>query len=155
MAKLEPWRVAVVEEAKTWLRTPWHHNARVKGAGVDCGQHLIMCFINTKLVPYFETGDYSPDWMLHNTQERYLEWIEKYLDPVDTPRPGDVTAWKHGHCFSHGAIVVEWPIIIHAYKPERMVVYGDATKGLIAREHLATGGSAPRELRHYSIAGRL
>lgn len=26
----------IVVEARTWLRTPFHHQARIKGVGVDC-----------------------------------------------------------------------------------------------------------------------
>lgn len=152
---MDAWRAAIVEEARTWLGTPWHHQARVKGAGVDCGQFIIGAYINAGLVPHFETGDYPPDWMLHRSEERYLGWIERYLDPVEVPLPGDVAAWRYGHCFSHGAIVVTWPLILHAYRRERGVVYGDATKGDIAREHLEAGGSAARDVKFYSIAGRL
>ena len=152
---MDAWRSAVIAEAETWLKTPWHHNARVRGAGVDCGQHIIGSYIGAGLVEHFETGAYPADWMLHQAQERYLEWVERYLDPVDAPLPGDVAAWRYGHCFSHGAIVVEWPLIIHAYRPEGMVVYGDATKGALAREHLKAGGSAPRAVRFFTIAGRL
>lgn len=152
---MEAWRTAVIDEAKTWLRTPWHHAARIKGAGVDCGQFIIMTYINAGLVPPFETGDYPADWMLHQEGERYLGWVEKYLDRVDVPQPGDVAAWRFGKCFSHGAIVLDWPLVIHAYRRERAVSYGDATKGELSREHLASGGSAPREVRFYSIAGRL
>src|SRR5690349_11447583 len=40
-----PWRARLLDEARTWLLTPWHHNARVRGAGVDCGQLLIACYV--------------------------------------------------------------------------------------------------------------
>jgi len=30
------WRALVVTEARTWLNTPFHHQARLKGVGVDC-----------------------------------------------------------------------------------------------------------------------
>jgi cell wall-associated NlpC family hydrolase len=152
---MEAWRVAVVEEAKTWLRTSWHHRARVKGAGVDCGQLIIACFVNAGLVPDFETGEYAQDWMLNNSEERYLGFVEKHLDRVDSPLPGDVAVWKFGHCFSHGGIVVDWPSIIHAYRPERGVVYGEGDKGLLGRQHWPNGGFHAREHRFYSIAGRL
>lgn len=152
---MDAWRAAILREAESFLGTPWHHEARVKGAGVDCGQLIIACYIASGLVPHFETGSYPADWMLHRSEERYLGWVEQYLDPVDVPGPGDVAAWKYGHCFSHGAIVVEWPRILHAYRRERGVVWGDGTKGELAREHLKDGGSAPREVRFYSIAGRL
>lgn len=26
----------IVDQARTWVGTPWHHDARVKGVGVDC-----------------------------------------------------------------------------------------------------------------------
>jgi cell wall-associated NlpC family hydrolase len=29
-------RAAVVREAESWIGTPFHHAARVKGAGIDC-----------------------------------------------------------------------------------------------------------------------
>ena len=38
------------------------------------------------------------------------------------PQPGDVSVYRVGRCFSHGAIVTEWPFIIHAFRDERAVV---------------------------------
>lgn len=32
----ETLRAAIVAEARTWLDTPFHHQGRVKGVGVDC-----------------------------------------------------------------------------------------------------------------------
>ena len=32
----------VVREAKTWLGTPFHHQGRLKGVGVDCAG-VIVC----------------------------------------------------------------------------------------------------------------
>lgn len=29
-------REQIIAEARTWLGTPWHHQARLKGVGVDC-----------------------------------------------------------------------------------------------------------------------
>jgi cell wall-associated NlpC family hydrolase len=31
------------------------------------------------------------------------------------PQPGDVALFRFGRCFSHGAIVVDWPVVIHAW----------------------------------------
>jgi len=152
---MDAWRTAVLDEARSWLGTRWAHNQRVRGGGVDCGQYIIACFIGAGLVAPFETGAYPADWMMHRSEERYLGWVEQYLDPVDAPQPGDVAAWRYGHCFSHGAIVVDWPVVLHAYRRERGVVWGDATAGELAREHLPAGGSAPRQVRFYTIARRL
>lgn len=152
---MDAWREAVIAEAKTWLGTKWHHEARVKGSGVDCGQFILAAFEGAGLVPHIETGHYPADWMLHREEERYLAFVETHLDRVETPKPADVAVWQFGKCFSHGAIVVDWPVVIHAFRPERAVVWGDATKGQLARMHLPEGGSAPRPVRFYSIERRL
>jgi len=123
------WREDVVAIAQTWLRTPWRHEACIKGAGVDCAQLLRAVYIEAGLAPYFETDSYPMDWMLHRDEERFLAYIEKYMDPVEAPQPGDAAVWTYGRCFSHGAIVIEWPVLIHAYRKDRGVVWGDATKG--------------------------
>jgi hypothetical protein len=36
MTRPDPRRLVVVEEARGWLGTPYHHMGRVKGAGTDC-----------------------------------------------------------------------------------------------------------------------
>lgn len=148
---VEPWRARLLDEARTWLLTPWHHNARVRGAGVDCGQLLIACYVGAGLVPDFDTGPYAMDWMLHRDQEVYLSWVTRHLDEVEHPGPGDVATWQVGRCFSHGALVVQWPSVIHAYRPARSVCLGDATRGALASRR---DGSA-RPVRFFSIAGRL
>jgi hypothetical protein len=42
------------------------------------------------------------------------------------PKPGDVAVFRYGRTYSHGAIVIAWPRLIHAYW-QRGVVWGDAT----------------------------
>ena len=36
VSRVDGLREAVVTEAASWIGTPFHHAARVKGAGVDC-----------------------------------------------------------------------------------------------------------------------
>lgn len=140
-------RESIVDEANTWLKTPWHHNARVRGAGVDCGQFIIGTYVGAGFVEDFKVGPYARDWMFHREEERYLQWVNRYLDEVETPLPGDVALWRFGRCYSHGAIVIAWPRIIHAWLPERAVVLGDADKGSLAHPS--------RVVKFFSIAGRL
>lgn len=122
-------RAAVVVEACTWLGTPYVHQAKVKGAGVDCGQLLVAVYSAAGVVEPFETGYYPADWMLHRDEEKYLGWVRKFAKETNDPQPGDIAVWRFGRCISHGAIVLDWPIVIHAYKLERMCVIGDASKG--------------------------
>lgn len=120
-------RAVVVAEAMTWLRTPWHHMARVKGVGVDCAQFLVGVFEAVGLVPPLDLGYYPPDWHLHQDRPRFLEKLAEHADPIATsnPQPGDIAMFKFGRHAAHGSIVVSWPLIIHAYLDERRVVLSD------------------------------
>lgn len=133
---MNPKRQAVLDIARTWLKTPWHHRARVKGAGVDCAQILIAVYAEAGLIDEFDTGDYPPDWMMHRSQERFLEFVRQYADQVDAPLPGDLALYFVGRCFSHGAIVTAWPEIIHASNRDRMVCYADGTQGWLAEREV-------------------
>jgi cell wall-associated NlpC family hydrolase len=127
--KLE--RQLVVEEAKTWLKTPYHHMGRIKGSGVDCGQILIAVWDNCGLIELLEVGHYYQDWSLHRSEEKYLEWILKYTKKVDrAPLPGDIILYKFGRCISHAAIVIDYPLVIHSYV-NLGVTYSDSKQDAI------------------------
>jgi cell wall-associated NlpC family hydrolase len=99
----------------TWLSTPYHHMGRVKGAGTDCLCLLADVFEEAGLIPRVGIPFYPKDWMHHRDAERYLEGLLRYAGEIDgPPLPGDIVLWKFGRCFSHGAIVVEWPTVVHA-----------------------------------------
>ncbi len=125
-------RSRVIAEAMEWKGTPYHHRARVKGAGVDCAQILIAVYSAAGLIDAFETGDYPPDWMMHRDEERYLGFIKGYADKVESPLPGDVVLYRVGRCVSHGGIVIDWPTIIHASNRDREVVLADGTQGWLS-----------------------
>lgn len=131
-------REEIVEEAGTWLKTPWHHMARVKGAGVDCANFLAGVYHAAGLVPDLDFGHYPIDWHLHQDEPRFLRILGQHADPIDgPPLPGDVAMYKFGRHAAHGTIVLAWPLIIHAYRDERAVVISDglANVGLAERLH--------------------
>lgn len=119
-------RDQVVEEAKSWLGTPYHHLADVKDAGVDCAMLVVAVFRAVGLVPAdLDPRPYAPDWHLHRGEEKFLGWLELYADQVEAPAAGDVAVWRYGRAYSHGAIVVGAAgEIVHAYKPAACVVLG-------------------------------
>lgn len=126
-------RESVVAEAKTWLNTPHHHAADIKGAGVDCGFLLIRAFHAVGLIPDIDPRPYPHDWHLHRSEEKYLEWVMKYTTKVDRePKVGDILLYKFGRCISHGAIVVDYPTIIHAYIGQG-VIYADASQEYLTK----------------------
>jgi NlpC/P60 family putative phage cell wall peptidase len=112
-------RVLVVQEALTWLGTPYHHHARVKGVGVDCAQLLCAVYEACGCVPHIDPGNYAHDWHLHRGEEVFLGWLEKAgAREVQVPAPGDVAVFRYGRAYSHAGIVVDVQHeaeVLHAY----------------------------------------
>lgn len=152
-------RANVVREARRWIATPYHEQADVLGAGVDCGMIKVRVFVDTGLIPPFDPRPYPADWMLHRDDERFLQLVQRFaareFDPRETPpRPGDVVVWQHGRTFSHGGIVTGapgtlsgWPFVVHAYAPAGLVEEVDVTQDA-ALTRLKTG--SPRPMRAFS-----
>jgi len=79
----------------------------------------------------------SVQWHLHRSEELYLNEIEKFVTETEAPpQPADFIVFRFGRTFSHGAIVVEWPIVIHAYIPHGVLLSDALCDGeLLGREH--------------------
>jgi len=129
-------RERVIQIARTWLNTPYHPEARVKGAGCDCATLLAEVYKEAGVIPHFEIEHYPQDWHLHRSEELYLNQVLRFAHEVTAPLPGDICLWQIGRTFSHGAIVIAWPSIINAVMG-RGVLYGDASNDgdLIGRKH--------------------
>ncbi len=109
-------RSRVVAIARSWLRTPYHHHARIKGVGCDCLTLLAEVWEEAGLVRKIDIPQYSSDWHLHHSAELYFDGLLQYVHEIPgPPQPGDIALWKIGRTFSHGSIVIEWPQVIHAY----------------------------------------
>jgi cell wall-associated NlpC family hydrolase len=117
-------RAVVVEAARAWRGTPYHHAADLKGIGVDCAMLLVRVYCDIGLVELFDPRPYTNDWMLHRDDERFLGFLLARAHVVETPQAGDVILFKYGRCFSHGGIVTRTdPLtIVHAFAPARRVV---------------------------------
>jgi cell wall-associated NlpC family hydrolase len=111
-------RSAVAAEARTWLATPYHHHARLKGIGVDCLQLLCAVYETCGCVPHVDPGWYSREHHLHRSEELYIEGLERWgAREVQTPAMGDIALFKFGRTWSHGGIIVEVDRIrvVHSY----------------------------------------
>ncbi|MDD5247813.1 MAG: NlpC/P60 family protein [Rhodocyclaceae bacterium] len=136
-------RARIVTEALAWLGTPYHHEADIQGAGVDCAMLLVRVYHAAGLIPAIDPRPYPADWMLHQSEERYLGWVAQYGDPVAAPLPGDLVLYKVGRCYSHAGIVVAWPEIVHAFRAERGVV----------RSRFDAGRLAGRDMQFWRVRG--
>jgi cell wall-associated NlpC family hydrolase len=112
-------RAEVVKEARSCLRTPYLSHARIKGVGLDCATFLELVYANTDIFRATELPELSLQWFLHADREWYLEHLRRYaVEFADRPpQPGDIVCARHGRAYSHGAIVTEWPRVIHCFPP--------------------------------------
>jgi cell wall-associated NlpC family hydrolase len=120
-------RAEIVAEAMTWLNTPYHHNSSIKKVGVDCARLPAAIYYAVGLIPLVEP-EYSPQWMLHHDQEKFLEFVLPYAREITRADllPGDLIMWKFGRTYSHSGIVIDDDgHIIHAVTRNQAVVLGD------------------------------
>lgn len=127
------------EIAKTWLGTPYHHHARVKGVGVDCAQLMLgiaeeLGLITTGLV----VENYSTEWHLHNREEKMLNLIEEFgCKQKEVHEVGDILAFQFGRVCSHLGIYVGNEQFIHARLDVRQVVL-NTLSGDWQKRHIRT-----------------
>lgn len=107
-------RQQIVDEARKWEKTRWHHQGRSR-AGVDC-IGLVIRVAHALGLSTYDITDYSrqPD---PNMMRRLLG---EHMEPVSQPQIGDVLLMKFEMEPQHVAIVTDRGII-HAYAQARKV----------------------------------
>lgn len=111
-------REKIITEARTWMGTPFLHQAAVKGSGVGCGTFLISVYgaVGIPVPALTDLGHFPKDWHAHvkAREERYLNLLLRFADQVPTPAPGDIALFKIGRVYSHSAIIIAFPRVIEA-----------------------------------------
>lgn len=113
-------RERIVVEARSWIGTRFHHQARLKGVGCDCAG-LVVGVCKELGLSDFDKSDYArqPDGvMLKQTCDQNMTAI-----PFVDAQPGDVLLFKFDADPQHLAIVGDYAhgglSIIHAYSLAR------------------------------------
>ena len=122
-------RIAVVSETRTWINTPYMPRTGVKGVGCDCAYLLIRVFVSCGIVKPFKVGYYKAGLaLLREGEQMYRGILKKIARPIEgrDPIPGDIVLFKFAKA-THGGIVTQWPMMIHAFDPLRRVVASDVT----------------------------
>lgn len=119
-------RAAIVAEALSWEGTPYISRAKIKGVGVDCAMLPAAVYAEVGLIPDM-APEYPPDWMMHRDEERFLSFVIPHAREIDQSeaKPGDLVIWKFGRTYSHSAILIEAPVVLHAVMRGAAVVRGD------------------------------
>ena len=132
-------RRAIVEEAQSWIGTPYISNAMIKGkrGGTDCAMILVGVYSNLGIIPKdFDPRPYPAQWHVHRNEERYLAYVMGFVNEIEgPPKPGDLAMFKVGKVFAHGAIVTDWPNVVHALGNDS-VMPEDVSKSIIGKRAL-------------------
>jgi cell wall-associated NlpC family hydrolase len=119
-------RVAVVDEAKAWViaDTPYIPHGKLRGVGCDCATFILCVYRDLGLVEDVDPGAYSIQAHMHRPLNddharllrQYEDTILHYADeiPEAEAQPGDMVLFKVARAYAHGAIVVNWPWVIHS-----------------------------------------
>lgn len=112
-------RSAIVAEARSWLGTPYAHQASLKGVGADC-LGLVRGVWRALVGPEPEKAPaYTPDWAEALGEETLLAAARRHLSEIaiGEAREGDVLLFRLrlGAPAKHAALVSGPGRIIHAY----------------------------------------
>lgn len=144
-------RARVINYAMTWIGTPFRDCGDVRGpqGGVDCAMSLIRWHADTNIIKDIDPRPYSAEWMLHNTEEKFLEVLTGAIPTreVDHPRIGDVIVYRFGKTFAHGALYIGNNEVLHAYKQSGMCHISQRTD-----TRLAKIGSWDRPVKYFEVA---
>lgn len=111
-------RLHIVTLARTWLGTPYHHQASLRGVGTDCvglvrGIYRDLYGAEAEALPA-----YTRDWAEGSGRETLLDAARRHLIEIASfdAQPGDVLVfrWRRGMLAKHCAILSAPAAMIHA-----------------------------------------
>lgn len=114
--------IEVVQTARKWIDTPFKHQARVLGLGVDCGG-VLLCVAHERGLSDYDIDGYPrvPDGVTIKAILR-SQMIE--LDNIDCARVGDALLFAFEQDPQHLGIItrIDPMYLIHAYQPRGKVI---------------------------------
>ena len=114
-----------VEIARSWLGTPYRHQASAKGAGADClglirGVWRGLYGAEPEVAPA-----YTPDWTEVSRDEKLWRAADRWLNPTDGAAPGDVLLFRMARTAPAKHLAIRSAMspdrIIHAYSGRSVV----------------------------------
>lgn len=111
-------RARIIGIARSWVGTPYHHQASVRGAGCDClglvrGVYRELCGEEPEIMP-----PYTPDWAEAQGRETLLTGARRHLREraANEAIPGDILIFRlrKAAMAKHMAILVTPDTMVHA-----------------------------------------
>lgn len=112
-------RAAIVAEARSWIGTPYRHQASLKGVGCDCLGLVRGVWRHCIGTEPEAPPTYAPDWAEARGEEALAKAACRHLIAVkpDDFVAGDVLLfrWRDGCVAKHAAIAGDAGTMIHAH----------------------------------------
>jgi NlpC/P60 family putative phage cell wall peptidase len=110
-------RAAIVAETRTWLGTPYRHQASARGAGCDCLGLVRGVWRQFHGAEPEALPPYTPDWAERTGGETLRDAARRWLCETARAAPGDVLLFRMDDAspMRHAAILVAPDRIVHAY----------------------------------------
>jgi NlpC/P60 family putative phage cell wall peptidase len=109
----------IVAETRTWLGTPYQHQASLKGVGCDCLGLVRGVWRGLYANEPEPMPAYAPDWAEASGRETLVEAARRHFVEVlpSAFLPGDVLLfrWRAGFPAKHAAIVTGPALMVHAH----------------------------------------
>jgi NlpC/P60 family putative phage cell wall peptidase len=116
-------RDAVVAAARTWIGTPYHHQASAKGIGADCLGLIRGVWRDLYGEEAEPAPGYSRDWGEVNGTETLIEAARRHMSSctIKEAKPGDVLIFrmKQGAIAKHAGILATPTMMVHAVEDRR------------------------------------
>lgn len=133
-----PARSEIVAEARSWIGTPYHHQASVKGVGCDClglvrGVWRAVYGAEPEPVP-----GYTSDWGEISGEETMISAARRHLSEISVGEalPGDVLVFRirRGRMAKHAGLLSAPGRFIHAQEggPVSEVPFSDWWRARLA-----------------------
>jgi NlpC/P60 family putative phage cell wall peptidase len=109
----------IIIEARSWIGTPYMHQASLKGVGCDCLGLVRGVWRSVIGAEPEQAPPYAPDWAEAGCGEALAAAAARYLIaiPLDTFAPGDVVLfrWRSHLAAKHAAVVTAADKMVHAH----------------------------------------
>lgn len=140
-------RSQIVQAARSWLGTPFHHQGRVKGRGVDCAGLAVGVALELGILTPEQAKAIPSNYKAHPDPAVMRATLETYMARVWPAQPGDwIWLAATGQQPTHMALIASDATMIHAHSESGAVVehalrpaYTRTAKGAFAYRGVVDG----------------
>lgn len=99
----------MIATARSWIGTPWRHQARLPGVAMDC-VGAVVCSARAAGLDVPDSTDYSED----TSGSELLELVSSVCARVDRERAGDLLVFRVGSRLWHVGIATGEGTMLHS-----------------------------------------